>query len=63
MEELDEGTRKLKDLPHSWTAEINHGKIFILPQTSHVFNVIIIKIQEHFFTDIKNNNNLNHYME
>ena len=52
-EEIEEDTRKWKDLPCSWTGRINIVKIAILPKAVYRFNAISIKIPIQFYTDLE----------
>ena len=51
--EIEEDTRKWKDLPCSWVGRINIVKMAILPQKQSRFNVMPIKIPAKFFTNLK----------
>ena len=52
--EVEEDTRKQKDIPCSWIGRINILKMTILPKDIYRFKVIPIKFQFHFSQKQKN---------
>jgi hypothetical protein len=56
--EIEEGTRRWKDLPCSWVWMINTVKMTILPNTSYTFNAVHIKIPTQLFYRFLMNNSL-----
>ena len=51
--EIEEDTRKWKDLPCSWVGRINIGKMATLLKTFYIFNAMPIRIPAKFFTDLE----------
>ena len=47
IKEIEEGSKKWKDILCSWIGRINVVKMFILPNTIYRFNAILIKYQRH----------------
>ena len=47
IKEIEEDTKKWKNIPYSWNGRTNTVKMLILSKAIYTFNVILIKIIPH----------------
>ena len=53
MKEIKDNINRWRDIPCSWVGRINIVKMIILPNASHRFHVISIKLPMAFFTELE----------